>query len=167
MVKHQAVRADAPCPISRATDVVGDRWTLLILRNATLGTARFDAFRAQLGIADNILSNRLTRLVDSGLLVRVPYRDGGRTRHEYRLTGAGADMLPVLNALAVWGARHTPPDGEAPMRVLHSTCGNTLAHGEYCEHCQRLAPRHEIAWLRPWRSPVPARPADAVQDERP
>ena len=79
---------------------VGDRWTLLILRNANLGTTRFDDFRSELGIADNILSARLARLVQAGLLTRLPYRGTGRTRHEYRLTTAGADMLPVLHALA-------------------------------------------------------------------
>ena len=70
--------------MGRAIDVLGDRWTLLILRNATMGITRFEAFRAELGIADNILSNRLSRLVDAGVLVRVPYRGRQRTRHEGR-----------------------------------------------------------------------------------
>jgi DNA-binding HxlR family transcriptional regulator len=74
-----------------------------------MGVTRFDDFRAELGIADNILSSRLTRLVDAGLLVRVTYRDQGRTRHEYRLTTAGADVLGVLHALAGWGQEHTEP----------------------------------------------------------
>jgi hypothetical protein len=75
-------RVEVPCPIGRAVDILGDRWTLLLLRNATVGVTRFDDFRGRLGIADNILSNRLARLVDAGLLVRVPYRDKQRTRHE-------------------------------------------------------------------------------------
>jgi DNA-binding HxlR family transcriptional regulator len=161
-------RGDVPCPIGRAADAVGDRWTLLIMRNAMVGMSRFDELRAELGIADNILSNRLGRLVEAGLLTKVPYRDRGRTRHEYRLTTAGADMLPVLNALANWGVRHTrssePVD---PMRVIHSVCGQALTNGEFCEGCGRQAPRNEINWLRPWRSPEPFSIADAVPDPAP
>lgn len=151
-------RADVPCPIGRAVHVLGDRWTLLILRNATMGVTRFEDFRAALGIADNILSNRLTRLLAAGVLVRVPYRDARRTRHEYRLTTAGADALEVLHALAGWGQQHTQPSQPVePMRVIHSTCGNDLTPGNHCPTCKRTVGRAEIAWLRPWRStdPVP------------
>jgi len=149
-------RGDVPCPIGRAIDVLGERWTLLILRNATMGVTRFDDFRAGLGIADNILSSRLARLVDAGLLVRVPYRDRRRTRHEYRLTTAGADALGVLHALAGWGQEHTEPGRPAePMRILHSACGSDLAPGGHCATCRRAVERNEIAWLRPWRSPDP------------
>src|SRR6185437_6288682 len=89
-------RRAPPCPIGRAADVLGDRWTLLILRNATVGMTRFDEFKSDLGIADNVLSTRLGRLVDAGLLTKAPYRHEGRTRYEYRLTEAGADVLPLL-----------------------------------------------------------------------
>ena len=145
-----------PCPIGRAVDVLGDRWTLLILRHATIGVARFEDFRAQLGIADNILSKRLARLVDTGVLVRVPYRDTQRTRHEYRLTTAGADALDVLHALAGWGQQHTHPNPPAePMRIIHDACGSDLAPGGHCAACERAVERDEIAWVRPWRSPDP------------
>src|SRR5258705_3484707 len=99
--------SDVPCPMGRASDVLGDRGALLILGNAPPGVTRFEGFRSELGIADNILSNRLARLVDAGVLARVPYRDQRRTRHEYRLTTAGADALGVLHALAGRGQDHT------------------------------------------------------------
>ena len=157
-------RADSVCPIARAAETVGDRWVLLILRHATLGVTRFDQFRTELGIADNILANRLARLVTAGLLVKRPYHDGRRTRHEYRLTEAGADLLPVLHALLDWGNRHT--EDTVPMRVLHRFCGNEMPPGDRCEHCGRRVDRAEIAWLRPWVSdqPVPlAQPVALAQ----
>jgi DNA-binding HxlR family transcriptional regulator len=144
-----------PCPIGRAIDVLGDRWTLLLLRNATMGVRRFEDFRAELGIADNILSNRLARLVDAGVLVRVPYRDRQRTRHEYRLTTAGADVLAVLHALAGWGHEHTTSRQAEPLRVIHLACGSDLAPDGHCADCERAVERAEIAWIRPWRSPDP------------
>lgn len=142
--------------MGRAVEVLGDRWTLLILRNATMGVRRFEDFRAELEIADNILSNRLARLVDAGVLVRVPYRDRQRTRHEYRLTAAGADVLGVLHALADWGQEHTTPSQPVPpMRVIHLTCGTDLAPHGHCTACDRAAARDEIGWVRPWRSADP------------
>jgi DNA-binding HxlR family transcriptional regulator len=163
MADEQAPRLDIPCPIGRAAELVGDRWILLILRHATLGVTRFDHFRGELGIADNILSSRLGRLVESGLLVKVPYRDERRTRHEYRLTQAGADMLPVLNGLAAWGEKHTQPVRRTgPMRVIHAPCGRELAAGGFCEACGRAASRDETRWLRPWKSDSPQPLAEPV-----
>lgn len=163
MSDQTAPGVDAPCPIGRAAETIGDRWILLILRQATAGVTRFDDFRQQLGIADNILSNRLGRLVESGLLVKVAYRDERRTRQEYRLTTAGAGLLPVLHALAAWGQQHTRPAGPAePMRVIHSVCGNDMPIGEFCPHCDRVAARDEIRWLRPWRSGSPEPLAEPV-----
>ncbi|MFF3444333.1 winged helix-turn-helix transcriptional regulator [Streptosporangium sp. NPDC002721] len=163
MATDRKARVGAPCPIGRAVDAVGERWTLLILRNATLGTTRFEDFRSELGIADNILSARLGRLVERGLLTRVPYRDGGRTRDEYRLTAAGADLLPVLHALAAWGQEHTVPDEPAePMRVVHRTCGQVTTPGGRCDHCGRPVLREEEAWVRPWRSSEPTPLASPV-----
>jgi DNA-binding HxlR family transcriptional regulator len=163
VTSRQPRAADVPCPIGRAVDVLGDRWSLLILRNATVGVTRFDQFRAGLGIADNILSNRLNRLVESGLLTKVPYRDEGRTRHEYRLTNAGADLLPILHALAQWGQQHTSPAEPAePMQVIHLACGHATSPGDRCDHCDRPLVRGEEAWLRPWQSDDPFPLAEPV-----
>ena len=164
MSEDRLLVADNPCPIGRAVDVVGDRWTLLILRHATLGVTRFDEFRDRLGISDNILATRLARLVDTGLLSKVPYRDERRTRHEYRLTERGAELLPVLHALAQWGQEHTRSGrrGPALMKVVHTTCGEQIPFGEYCPHCGREARRGELSWLRPWSSRTPLPLAEPV-----
>jgi DNA-binding HxlR family transcriptional regulator len=151
-------RASRFCPIGRAGDLLGDRWTLLILRDATTGITRFDAFRENLGISDNILSGRLARLVEAGVLAKVPYRDGNRTRQEYRLTQAGADLLPLLRALADWGTRHTSPaTAAAPMQILHISCGGQVSIDGVCGTCGQAVPREDEAWLRPWRSAEPIR----------
>jgi DNA-binding HxlR family transcriptional regulator len=145
-----------PCPIERAADLLGDRWTLLILRNATIGMRRFDDFKSDLGIADNILSARLNRLVEAGVLTKMPYRDGGRTRHEYRLTGSGADVLPLLHALSRWGQRYTEPAQPAdPMRIVHLACGYPTDDDRVCDHCGQPLARDDEAWLRPWRASTP------------
>jgi DNA-binding HxlR family transcriptional regulator len=161
--------AARPCPIGRAGDLLGDRWTLLILRDATAGITRFDRFKENLGIADNILAARLRRLVEAGVLVKLPYRDGNRTRHEYLLTQAGAELLPLLRALADWGTRYTAPATElapaAPMQMLHAGCGGKVNVAGVCGSCGLPVPRAEELWLRPWRSPDPtpvALPAEGV-----
>jgi DNA-binding HxlR family transcriptional regulator len=151
------------CPIGRAGFLLGDRWILLILRNATMGMTRFNDFRDDLGIADNILLDRLRRLVDAGVLTKVPYHDGRRTRQEYRLTQAGADLSPILRALNDWGAEHTagavPTE---PMRVIHADCGGELSPDRVCATCGAQVDRAHEAWIRPWRSPDPERLAAPV-----
>lgn len=100
------------------------------------------------------------------MLTRLPYRETGRTRHEYRLTAIGADLLPVLHALADWGPRYTSPAEPAdPMRVIHQACGEALAPGG--SRCSRIPGRDEIAWLRPWRSQHPVNLASPVTDAGP
>jgi DNA-binding HxlR family transcriptional regulator len=103
-------------------------------------------------ITDNVLSIRPARLVDARLLNRVPYRnDAGRTRHEYRLTQAGADVTPILRALAHWGAQHSEPaEPTEPTQFLHQDCGHRLTSPEaYCEHCRRPAQREDQLWPIP------------------
>lgn len=141
------------CPIARSLDVVGDPWVVLILRQALSGVTRFDEFRAELGIADNVLSRRLSGLVEAGILQRAAYRDGNRTRHEYRLTEAGADLLPVINALAVWGEKHRPhPDPGVRMDILHLGCGQVSVTAETCSHCGEPMTAGRVAWRKTWRT---------------
>jgi DNA-binding HxlR family transcriptional regulator len=91
-----------PCPVARAVDLVGDAWTLLILREAFYGLDRFDQLEEALGIGRNILARRLGRMVEAGLLERVPYQQRP-LRHEYRLLPAGRALFPVLMTLFRWG----------------------------------------------------------------
>src|SRR4051794_41282783 len=94
--------SEQTCAIARTLEVIGERWTLLILRDAFLGIRRFDDFHARLGIARNVLQARLERLIEQGLLTRVKYHDRP-PRFEYRLTSKGVDLWPVLVALMKWG----------------------------------------------------------------
>src|SRR5271170_5135011 len=101
--------ADARCPIARTIDLVGEWWSILILRDAFRGVRRFDAFQASLGIARNMLSRRLKRLVEAGLLEARPYSERP-PRHEYHLTDKGRDFYPVLMTLMAWGNRWVQRD---------------------------------------------------------
>jgi DNA-binding HxlR family transcriptional regulator len=143
------------CPIARSLDVLGDPWTVLILRHALLGVRRFEDFRSALGVADNVLSRRLTAMVGSGLLRRAPYRGEQRTHLEYRLTEAGEDALPVLHALLLWGERHAPKPG-GRMRIVHRTCGRESTAADRCTSCGGELRADEVGWLRPWRSAEPS-----------
>ena len=113
--------ADMDCPIARSLDVVGEPWTLLIVRDAYFGIRRFEEFRRRLGIARNVLAARLERLVDAGVLRRQPYQERP-LRQEYRLTERGRELLPVLLALRDWGARWQAV-GDPAVRVEHAGCG--------------------------------------------
>jgi len=93
------------CSIARSLEVVGERWTLLIVRDVFLGYRRFDQLREHLGIARNVLTDRLCRLVDEGILERVPYCERP-VRHEYRLTAKGLELNVALAALRQWGDKH-------------------------------------------------------------
>ena len=106
------------CAIARTLAVVGERWTLLILRDAFLGARRFSQFRRSLGIAPDVLADRLATLVAHGVLARATYREpGSRAREEYRLTDAGRELQVVLGALQQWGDAHLPwPDGPTMLR---------------------------------------------------
>ncbi len=115
------------CSVKRALDIVGEKWTLLVLREAFYGARRFEQFQAHVGCARNVLSERLNTLVDGGVLRRVPYREPGhRERHEYRLTDKGLDLLPAIVALMQWGDRwEADPEGP-PVEIVHGDCGRPV-----------------------------------------
>lgn len=117
--------ADMNCSLAQALDIVGERWTLLILRDAFFGVRRFVHFERNLGIAKNILTARLNRLVDEGLLDKRP--SDGTAHPEYVLTEAGWDLQPVLLALAQWGEKHRPDPRGARMLFVDRRDGEPIA----------------------------------------
>jgi DNA-binding HxlR family transcriptional regulator len=122
-----------PCSIVRPLALLGDRWTLVILRQAFAGVRRFDDFQSTLGVSRSRLSDRLDRLVEAGILRREPYKDI-RTRHEYRLTDKGLDLYPVLMALRDWGDKHMADDGP-PVYYRHRDCGGDAHVRLECDRC--------------------------------
>jgi DNA-binding HxlR family transcriptional regulator len=144
------------CPVARSLDVLGDPWLVLIVREAMTGARRYEQFRGGLGVADNVLSRRLRTLVDAGLMRKVPYRAENRTHEEYHLTDAGQDLLPVLNALALWGEKHTTtPRADAHLTIVHSGCGQPTTLADSCSHCGAALTPEDVAWHRPWLSDEP------------
>lgn len=123
-----------PCPIARTADLLGDGWTLLVLREVYYGETRFDAFIATLGIARNTLTARLRRLVDAGLLERREYQTDP-VRHEYVLTESGRDFFPVMAAMKTWGDRWMYQGEELPVILSHEPCGHELEAVVVCAHC--------------------------------
>lgn len=108
--------AAQPCSVARSVAVIGDRWTLMILRDCFLGVRRFEGFQARLGISRTIIAERLKLLVDEGVLRKIPYQEHP-VRHEYRLTQKGLDLHPVIMAVVAWGDRHYA--GESGPPLLH------------------------------------------------
>jgi DNA-binding HxlR family transcriptional regulator len=123
-----------PCSVARSLGILGDRWTLLIIRNVFLRVRRFDALQADLSIPRRVLSLRLTRLVDAGVLDRVPYQLKPM-RYEYRLTDMGRDMYPIILALVAWGDRWLDDARGAPVNFRHRGCGQVFAPTMCCSQC--------------------------------
>jgi DNA-binding HxlR family transcriptional regulator len=126
--------ADMPCSIARTLDVVGEWWTLLIVRDAFLGVTRFDDWQGRLGIARNVLATRLEHLVGEGVLERRRYQDRP-PRDEYVLTRKGRDLGPVLTALRAWGDNHAPTPGGPTTVLVHDACGHETRPVQTCSHC--------------------------------
>jgi DNA-binding HxlR family transcriptional regulator len=123
------------CSIASSLDIVGDRWTILILRDAFRGLRRFDEFRRDLDIPRAVLADRLRRLVERGVMVKRAYQDRP-VRYEYRLTRMGIELSPILVALMQWGDRWLSEDG-APTLLVHEECGTEVDLGFHCFTCAR------------------------------
>ena len=126
--------AEQVCSVARALEVVGERWTLLIMRDAFQGVRRFDDFQRSLGVARNVLNTRLQRLVDTGLLEKHRYQERP-ARYEYRLTQRGRDLWPSLLALMQWGDRHFAEEAGPPVVVRHQGCGGEVDERRACKAC--------------------------------
>jgi DNA-binding HxlR family transcriptional regulator len=134
------------CSIARTLELIGERWTLLIVRDAFLGVRRFDDFQRSLGVARNVLQGRLERLVEHGILERVRYQDRPE-RFEYRLTEKGVDLWPVLVSLLSWGDRHVAEAG-APVVLEHRGCGGRVNDRRICESCGAMLGPRDVRALR-------------------
>ena len=135
--------AQMECSIARALDAVGDRWSLLILRDSFYGVRRFEDFREDLGVARNILTDRLHKLVAKGVLERVQYADKP-PRFEYRLTEKGKDLLPVILTMMKWGNKWTHESEHAPVTLTHTKCGHETEPVVVCSHCGEELVRKEL-----------------------
>jgi DNA-binding HxlR family transcriptional regulator len=128
------------CSIARTLALIGDRWTLLVLRDVANGVRRFDELAGHLGIARNVLSHRLARLAQAGLVERTAYREpGARERHEYRLSAPGRELIPVLLAFMDWGDRNLAGPEGPPAVVRHADCGARIRVTLTCEEGHELA----------------------------
>lgn len=126
--------ADLNCSIARPLSFLGERWSILVLRDLFLGRRRFDEIQESLGIATNVLSQRLATLVEEGVAERRPYSEHPE-RFEYRLTGKGRDLQPVLLALLRWGDRYTADPAGAPLEAVHRDCGKPFHMVPTCSEC--------------------------------
>jgi DNA-binding HxlR family transcriptional regulator len=143
------------CSIARSLEVIGERWTMLIVRDALYGVQRFSDFQAHLDIPKAVLSDRLSGLVEEGLMERRadPQHAG---RHLYELTSAGRDLWPVLHSLLVWGGRHRHPNSRV---FKHALCGTKLDDMGFCPKCG-AAPGPEDVVMEP------RRPCGTLRDDR-
>lgn len=162
---HWRELEEEPCSVARALSVVGDRWTLLILRDCFLKVRRFEAFQERLGIGRPILADRLQKLVEQRVLVKIPYQERP-TRHEYRLTQRGLDLYPVLLSIAHWGDVHMSGRRGSPMLYRHLACGSLFEPVQVCSVCdEALDPRAVQPEAGPG-SPRTRKPARAAGKSR-
>ena len=153
------LRRDYPaldCSVAKALEVIGERWSLLIVRSVMHGNRRFGEMQESLGIARNVLSARLQRLVDEEILERRAYQESP-ARYEYFLTQKGLDLWPALIALLNWGDRYSPdPDGPRRL-IVHKECGGTVSERGICGSCGKVLTARDA-------KQVPAPGAEAKAD---
>ena len=146
------------CSIAGALELIGERWTLLIVRDLFLGVRRFDAIQRDLGIARNVLRDRLDRLVEEGIVRKRRYQERPE-RFEYVLTEKGVDLWPVLHSMMSWGDRYAAPEAGPATVVEHRGCGGHIDDRRICEACGTAVGPHDIKarpgpGARPGRHPL-------------
>ena len=150
------------CSIARTLEHIGERWTFLILRDAFYGVRRFDDFQADLGVARNILTKRLKKLVETGIMRREQYQDHP-ARYEYRLTEKGRELVPILVTMVAWGDKWEHDD-DPPVTLIHDDCGQPMHASAVCSQCGggldafniSVQPTPEIVRQRQRRDPSPS-----------
>jgi DNA-binding HxlR family transcriptional regulator len=158
--------ADMDCSVAQCLEVVGEWWSLLIVRDALMGVTRFEEFQRRTGVSRNILTQRLGRLVERGVLERVPYCEHP-PRFAYRLTDKGRDLWPVINAMRQWGDRHEAPSGP-PIEIVHRGCGRVARVETVCDQCgERVSARDVRAVPGPGRGGLAPRARVELGDARP
>ncbi len=130
------------CSVAQCLEVIGEWWSMLIVRDVFLGFNRFDDIQGRLGISRNVLNQRLHHLVDAGVLVKVLYSTRP-PRYEYRLTDKGRDLWPVLTTMRQWGDKYAAPDGP-PLEVAHKACGQVAEAVLVCSHCGQRMDAHDV-----------------------
>ncbi|MBP8006832.1 MAG: helix-turn-helix transcriptional regulator [Acinetobacter sp.] len=125
---------DQPCSVARTLSVLGDRWTMLILRNAFMGVRRFDDFQRSLGLTRHVLSERLKRLVQHGILAKVPYVER-QERFEYQLTEKGLDLYPIMLSMIQWADKWMDMGLGKPIEFTHKLCGKKMIPKIVCSEC--------------------------------
>ncbi|MFC7531287.1 winged helix-turn-helix transcriptional regulator [Actinoplanes sp. GCM10030250] len=155
MVGHVTPASTAPpealswsadnCTISRAMAILGEKWTIVVLREVFSGIRRFDDMRVRTGVPRQVLTNRLAVLVEHGVLRREPYQEpGSRVRHEYRLTEKGFDLYPVLIAVAEWGNRYLADPAGPPIEYAHRDCGAEVHIEMHCADGHTVAEKRAV-----------------------
>jgi DNA-binding HxlR family transcriptional regulator len=142
------------CSIAGALELVGERWSLLVLRDIFIGIHRFDELQGGLGIARNVLRDRLNLLVDEGVLEKRRYQERPE-RFEYHLTEKGRDLWPIIHALMSWGDKHSPPPGGPATVLVHRDCGGAVQADRTCAACGEVLTLDEVkATLGPGATPT-------------
>jgi DNA-binding HxlR family transcriptional regulator len=137
---HTVLHRDYPnqlCSIANSLEVIGERWSLLIVRSVMHGNRRFGEIQGSLGVARNVLTTRLQRLVDEEILERRAYSENP-PRYEYFLTQKGLDLWPALIALLHWGERYSPDPGGPQRLIVHKECGGEVSERGICERCGQI-----------------------------
>ena len=134
------------CSVAQCLEVVGEWWSMLIVRDAFLGVSRFDQFQERLGISRNVLNQRLNHLVEKGVLTKIAYSEHP-PRYDYRLTERGRDLWPVLTAMRQWGDKYEAPGGP-PIQLVHKGCDHISEAVMTCSECGRRIGARDVRAVR-------------------
>jgi len=145
-----------PCSVARTLDIIGEWWTLLILRDVFYGVRRFEGLRTHLGISRKVLTSRLGRLIDDEILKKVLYQNQP-PRYEYRLTKKGLELLPVLLAIMSWGDKWMTEPDMIPVVFVHKDCGEKTTPKLVCSHCGGELNAHNV-----YPTAGPGAPSDEI-----